>query len=309
MGSIDIEKWQILDFTSFQGFVSATNGALIIRKDAAEERRIPILDVAVVLFGVNTRFSAGSLHRILTNDTAVIFCDWRGVPYGAAYPWGEHTRIGARQIAQANASKPARKSVWSRLVRAKVIGQSEVLDFFGRPAAHRLRELAKNVRSGDPSNIEGQAARIYWENLWDDENFRRIPGAHSASFTINAMLDYGYTILRGHAMRAVAAAGLISSLGVAHHNRSNPWNLADDFVEPFRPSVDAAVFLLVEEGTSDDRVIKQRLVAAAGGVFRPGSKSIPAEMTVLTQHYGKYLEGDTSKFSVPCWKPPSSLEL
>lgn len=88
MGSIEIEKWQILDFTGFRGSVSSIPGALMVRPEEGEERRVPISDVAVVLFGVDTRFSAGSVHRILKNDTAVIFCDWKGVPYGHAYPWG-----------------------------------------------------------------------------------------------------------------------------------------------------------------------------------------------------------------------------
>lgn len=308
MGNIETEKWQVLDFTGFQGSVSATKGALVVEAQGAEAQRVPILDVAMVLFGVNTRFSCGTLHRILSNDTAAIFCDWKGAPYGASYPWSDHSRVGARQIAQANASLPARKSAWAQLVRAKVQGQSEILDFFGRPAAGRLRQLAKEIRSGDPANIEGQAARIYWDSLWNDSEFRRLPGLQENSFTINGMLDYGYTILRGHAMRAVAAAGLISSLGVCHHGRSNPWNLADDFIEPFRPSIDAEVFLLVNDNVSEEREVKRRLVAAAGGVFTPTHKSIPAEMTTLTQHYGLYLEGETSKLVVPHWKPPLTVE-
>lgn len=309
MGSIEIEKWQILDFTGFRGSVSSIQGALVVRPEEGEERRVPISDVAVVLFGVDTRFSAGSVHRILKNDTAVIFCDWKGVPYGHAYQWGDHTRVGARQIAQANASIPARKSVWARLIKAKVLGQAEVLEFFGRPNGKRLRELAKDIRSGDPSNIEGQAARIYWESLWDDKEFRRIPGGGDDTFTINAMLDYGYTILRGHAMRAVAASGLISSLGVAHRGRSNPWNLADDFIEPFRPAIDYSVYLLVSECIDEECEIRKRLVNAAGDVFTATRKSIPAEMTLLAQHYGQLIEGDIEKFGVPSWKPPSKLGL
>jgi len=100
-----------------------------------------------------------------------------------------------------------------------------------------LLNLEKKVRSGDPNNVEAQAARYYWKKLFG-LNFHRdrhIPG-------INAHLNYGYTILRSALARAVISAGLSPSLGVGHINSRNNFCLVDDLLEPFRPLVDRVVW-------------------------------------------------------------------
>ncbi len=104
-------------------------------------------------------------------------------------------------------------------------------------------ELAKKVRSGDPENIEAQAARRYWPLLFGTE-FRR-DSDHPGT---NSLLNYGYAILRGGTARAVASAGLHPTLGLKHSNRGNPMCLVDDLMEPFRPLVDILVHRMVREG-------------------------------------------------------------
>ena len=61
---------------------------------------------------------------------------------------------------------------------------------------------------------------------------------------INAMLNYGYTILRSAVIRSIVAAGLHPSLGIHHCNQYNAMRLADDLMEPFRPLVDFCVYRL-----------------------------------------------------------------
>lgn len=121
------------------------------------------------------------------------------------------------------------------------------------------------------------------------------------------MPDYDHTILRRHAMRAVAAPGLISSLGVAHHGHSNPWNLVGDFIKLLRPATDYSIYPLVFECTDDEAEVKKRLVSFAGDVFAATRRSIPVETIPLAQHYGRLTEGDIGKFRASSWKPPSKL--
>lgn len=45
----------------------------------------------------------------------------------------------------------------------------------------------------------------------------------------------------GRSLRAICGAGLHPCLGLHHHNRYNPYCLADDLMEPFRPTVDYSV--------------------------------------------------------------------
>lgn len=96
--------------------------------------------------------------------------------------------------------------------------------------------MAKKVRSGDPQNIEAQAARRYWKIIFG-EDFKR----NRAALGINSLLNYGYTVLRSSVARAVIAAGLHPTLGLHHSNESNHMRLVDDLMEPFRPLIDLKV--------------------------------------------------------------------
>ena len=106
-----------------------------------------------------------------------------------------------------------------------------------------LAQLARKVKSGDSSNAEAQGARQYWPLLMGDL-FRRDQNADG----LNALLNYGYTVLRAATARAVIAAGLHPSLGLHHSHDNNPMRLVDDLMEPFRPLIDWTVWRLEQQG-------------------------------------------------------------
>jgi CRISPR-associated protein Cas1 len=106
-----------------------------------------------------------------------------------------------------------------------------------------LSALASKVRSGDPDNLEAQGARRYWGLLFGDE-FRRDQDGEG----LNALLNYGYTVLRAATARAIVAAGLHPTLGVFHSNEGNAMRLVDDVMEPFRPVIDLRVWQLARQG-------------------------------------------------------------
>jgi CRISP-associated protein Cas1 len=131
-----------------------------------------------------------------------------------------------------------------------------LLHFIGRDSGSL--PMSKRVRSGDPDNLEAQAAQRYWPALFGLE-FRRDREANG----INALLNYGYAVLRAAIARAVVASGLIPSLGVFHRNRSNPFCLADDLLEPYRPYVDWRVRLLANEAGDKALDLDNRQTRAA----------------------------------------------
>jgi CRISPR-associated protein Cas1 len=108
-----------------------------------------------------------------------------------------------------------------------------------------LKALAKQVRSGDTTNIEAQGARKYW-GLLMGSLFRRDQQADG----VNSMLNYGYTVLRAATARAVVASGLHPSIGLHHSHDNNAMRLIDDLMEPFRPIIDLAVWQLLANGVS-----------------------------------------------------------
>jgi len=187
-------------------------------------------------------YSNNLLVALAERNALLVACGSNHSPAAWVLPFSGHHIQGARMRAQWLASKPLQKRLWREIVRAKIFSQSGVLDAFGQRSG-ALEKLASRVRSGDPENLEAQAARRYWRLLMG-KDFRRDRGEPGA----NAMLNYGYTVLRACTGRAIAAAGLHPTIGIAHASRGNVFALADDLMEPFRPIVDAAVKGLCDGG-------------------------------------------------------------
>lgn len=157
-----------------------------------------------------------------------------------------------------------------------------------------LRSLATQVRSGDPNNIEGQAAREYWHHMFPEEQFRRFPGYGEGR---NTQLDYAYTILRGFLIKSICSAGLSPTIGIHHHSASNYFCLADDLIEPFRPAIDYGISQLPDRPL--DSELKQQIVLAVNSQFNPKGLTIPSLADEFCGQYAQYCEGWLDKLTVP----------
>lgn len=295
--------WRVIDALGFDGVVGGKRGRLTLVSAHGSTQELPAEELAVVLLGGKASLDPTALHYAAKHDVAIVFADWRGVPYGGFFPWVEHTRVGARHLAQASASVPRRKNAWLQIVRAKIRGQARVLEAYDLPGANRLFELSRKVRSGDPGNVEGVAARLYWRAIaLEEPTFAR---DQDGDDPLNGMLNYGYTVLRGFGIRAVLGAGLSPSLGLFHRGRSNYFNLVDDLIEPFRPAIDSTVVGLGWTVSLEDPEAKKAVVAAASQRFREDGTRIPAVLDDLAQQLGRYLEGEVDKLKVEAWAGPA----
>jgi len=298
-------QWRVIDLCGFEGELRSTRGGVEVLSGEGVPTIIPVAEVAVILVGVKVALSAAVLHRLAEADVAVLFCDWRGIPEGGCYSWSDHGRVAARHRAQAEVSLPRKKNAWARLVRAKIEGQASVLESLRIRGSGELLALTDQVRSGDPGNVEAQAARLYWSRALG-KGVGRQPAAGQL-IGANACLDYGYSVLRGHLMRAVLAAGLAPALGVFHRGRGNAFALADDLIEPFRPAIDEVALQLPPTASPSDRPVKQLLVAAASQRFDGDGHGIPAVAEALAQSFGRYVEGDIDRLNVVSWQGPSAV--
>lgn len=296
------DNWRVLDFSSFEGelrFNKNKNSLTAIYRETGEVVEQPASDINIVFIGISVGLAPSAVYHLAKNDIVVLFCDWKGLPISGMYPWIDaHGRVAARQRAQAALGVPRAKNAWMRIVKAKIRGQARNLEFLGLDGADVLRQLSAKVRSGDPSNIEGQAAKAYWKSLFG-KDFRRMPG--DSDDPRNSFLNYGYTILRGHSMRAVLSAGLTPALGLYHRNRSNAFALADDLIEPFRAVIDREAYRLVG-APSMNREVRGRMLKAAGDVFNMEGWTVPTVMRSFAQQYGRYVEGDVEFLDVPVWE-------
>lgn len=295
--------WRVIDCSDFEGRLSYERGRMMVIPRAADgseagPAEVPLAQTAVLLLGLKAVCSTALLFELAQNGVSVLLCDWRGVPVGAMESWSETaTVVATRHRAQAAMSLPRQKNAWKRIVKAKIRGQAHCLDLCGRPGGELLQNLAKTVQSGDPSNVEGHAAREYWQRIFPaEEEFQRKPGSGTPR---NSQLDYAYTVLRGFVIRAVLTAGLDPTFGVNHHNRSNYFCLADDLIEPYRSAVDVKIAQLSDNDSVSDKDVKRFLVDAVNAQFGESGLTIPSSLNSFAQQYGLYCEGKRDVLPVP----------
>ncbi len=238
-------------------YLAKSRGFLIVSVKGTEIGRVPLDDLgAVIATATGTSVSCMLLAELAERGVPFVLCGRNFSPAGLVWPVAGHHAQQRRMEAQINAPRPLCKRLWSDLVAAKILRQGAALAATGRKAGAFSR-LAALVKSGDPENIESQAARRYWRLLFGPD-FRRDPELQGA----NAMLNYGYTVIRGATARAIAAAGLHPGLGIFHRHPHNAMPLADDLMEPFRPAVDLIVFGLADKGIGElTPEVKRRLAA------------------------------------------------
>jgi CRISPR-associated protein Cas1 len=228
---------RIVDFAEAPARLRVRLGQLLVERAEEPDASIPLSDLAVVVVShPQVTYTQAVLSGLAEVGATFVACDPRHLPVGMLVPLVGHDTQVERFAAQARASRPLRKRLWKQIVRAKIQAQAAVLeDMHGTD--HGLRALVAQVRSGDPANVEARAARRYWPRLFADLNFRRNPDNEDQ----NLLLNYGYAVLRAIVARAICACGLHPCLGIHHHNRYDAFCLADDLMEPFRPTVDHAV--------------------------------------------------------------------
>ena len=231
--------------------------------------RLPLEDVAwIVLDTSQATLTTPLLSACMSAGVAVTICDATHTPSGVALPFHRHHHQAAVAALQAKVSVPFRKRLWQSVVRVKILNQAAALRACGRSGG-TLEAMVARVGSGDPTNTEARAAREYWRALFP--LFTR----EGESDLRNAMLNYGYAVMRAGVARGLVAAGLLPAFGIGHASKSNAFNLADDMVEPFRPFVDRVVWQLSDQGCT-----------------RTGSLSVPQRQRLAALPLEEALIGD-----------------
>ncbi|MBN6074352.1 type II CRISPR-associated endonuclease Cas1 [Aggregatibacter actinomycetemcomitans] len=224
------------------GKLSLKRNQLLLQQED-NEFTVPLEDIAIVIVeNRETVITIPLLSAMALNGITLLSCDEQYLPCGQWLPFNQYHRQLKILKLQLEASQPLKKQLWQLIVRQKIRNQAFVLEqtqFLTQ--ARRLLCMAKEVKSGDKENIEGQAALLYFQTAFG-KTFRRID-----ENPINAHLNYAYTILRSAVARALVLYGWLPSLGLFHRSELNPFNLADDFIEPFRPIVDLLVWTLWKE--------------------------------------------------------------
>jgi CRISPR-associated protein Cas1 len=292
---------QIIDISTDGRHLSRERGFLKVSEGGAEIGRTPLDQITAVLVHAHgTTWTTSLLTELAERGAPVVLCASNHSPKSVLLPIEGHGFQGARMRAQWRAKVPFIKQAWKRIVISKVLMQAAALDTIGEVSTPLIK-MQRKITSGDSTNIEAQAARYYWPRIMGS-SFRRDLGAGDE----NALLNYGYTVLRAAAARAVVAAGLHPTIGLFHSNRGNAFALADDLMEPFRPLVDCAVRnIVLSRGIDVDGEAKQSLASLIeldvplGDGVSPVSVALIKLATSLGQSF------ETGKLELALLTPPS----
>jgi len=237
---------RIVDIETDGLHLAIYRGFLTVLKSGNEVGRIAIEDIgAVIVHAYGITWSNHVFTRLSERGIPIVLCAQNHAPVSVVWPLEGHYAQGARMRSQLQAARPLQKQLWAQVVVAKIRMQGQAViaaDQNGRA----FEMLVRKVRSGDPENIEAQAARKYWKLLFGSE-FRRDKNSDGT----NALLNYGYTVLRAIVSRAICGSGLHPTLGIFHSNSYNAFALSDDLMEPFRPLVDIVVRNLILAGKNE----------------------------------------------------------
>lgn len=291
---------RIVEISSDQRHLSVHRGFMLVHSTGADRQevgRVPLDDMSALI--------ANAHGLSYTNNLLVALAD-RGLPFalcaanhnvaGFLWPIDGHHQQARRMDAQIACSMPKRKRLWTSIVRAKLVSQAALLDAVGSPSAP-LRRLVQQVKSGDSTNAEAQGARKYWNLLMGTE-FRRDQQAQG----VNAMLNYGYTVLRAATARSIVASGLHPGIGLHHSNDGNAMRLVDDLMEPFRPVIDRTVWQLRQQGLDTvDAQSKRALVQCLYQDMTTDAGVTPVLVAVqrLATSLAQVLEGERQQLALP----------
>ena len=281
--------------------LSLKNQQLVLAyKDSPDEKQtVPIEDLGVVLLEhQQTSVTLPLLNALAENEVQVVICNSKGMPSAMLQSMNSNNLQGETLRNQIACGEVLKKQLWKQVVEAKIRNQASLLDSVGENG-NVLKPFYTNVRSGDVDNREGIAARIFFQHLFGDSFVRNRdePG-------INALLNYGYSILRAATCRAIVSSGLLPAIGIYHHNRSNAYPLADDLMEPFRPFVDGVVYDLAMRGNTElTKEVKGELISVlyADTLFEKIKRPLSVGLSMTTASMAKCLSKELNTLSLPAF--------
>lgn len=251
--------------------LSYKGGYMVVRKED-DTVKVHLSEFHTLVLHTNQAYiSAYLMSELAKSKISLVVSDERHDPVGQYLPlYGAHN-TSARIDEQLEWGPVAKKQVWQRIVRDKILHQSRVLGVRAREEdAVMLEKVAAEVRSGDGTHREAHAAHLYFRSLFGPDFSRDEDGS------INAALNYGYALLLSSVNREIVSRGYLTQEGICHHNDFNQFNLSCDFMEPFRPIVDRVVFDNVgDEFTKDDKLLLvdmlNQTIPYRGGSYRVAS--------------------------------------
>ena len=196
-------------------------GYMVVRRMDTTKIHLSEMEILIVE-STAVSLTAALLNELSKKKIKVIFCDEKRNPSSELVSYYGSHDTSTKIRTQITWKDEVKKAVWTEIVADKIRKQAEHLEFWGREEADMLYGYIN-------------AAKVYFNALFGLDFTR------SEENSTNAALNYGYALLLSAFNRCITANGYLTQLGLFHDNMFNPFNLASDLMEPFRPIVDYKV--------------------------------------------------------------------
>lgn len=211
---------------------------LIIDKDESSTK-VPLEDINYILIeDSSTILTTRLLAELGKNAISLIVCDEKFEPTSIMYPYNYHFKQLDVFTHQLEIDNSIKNEFWNQIVKRKIENSIRVLEMTSKEEfpISKLTEYINEITDGDSKNREGLAAKMYFRSLFGSDFIRFYDD------NVNTALNYGYTIIASAIIRNLAVYGLNTYLGIHHSSKINNFNLAYDFLEPYRSVVDKFVY-------------------------------------------------------------------
>ncbi|MEO9309884.1 MAG: CRISPR-associated endonuclease Cas1 [Nitrososphaera sp.] len=209
----------------------------------------------IVLVGKNGYLSTKAIHILAQNHISLIFLDTFG-NYSASLHEVMSSFTGSkRRMAQYDAFRDPTKclTLQKDLMISKLQSEIDfVSDGLVRAKLMKFQDYVRNARNyREILSLEAKA-RIIWRNhyagLFDEsyqydsrKNAGRRAKPRYATHVINALLNYGFSVLYSEVAKNIHSEGLDAYFGFYHKSHESEQALVYDLVEPYRILIESAV--------------------------------------------------------------------
>lgn len=215
-----------------------------------KEVNFPIADIQIlVIDNYKSTLSIPLINKLTEYNVCTIICGIDHLPKSYILPINGNFASSGNLFKQIQWSQERKDYIHAEIVKHKIKNQIEILkeNERGFGVTEKLYEFIDTTISGDQTNREGLAAKMYFRALFGSDFIR------FEQDVVNAGLNYGYSVFRSLITSIIVAKGYIPNLGLFHKGKQNMFNLSDDIIEVFRPIVDNYVF----NNMTEDILFKQ----------------------------------------------------
>lgn len=219
-----------------QSKISYKNRFLVVKQDS-DEKYIHLSEIdTIIVDSISVSISAYLLKELSDNKINIIFCDEKHNPFGELSSYYSRHNTSKKIKEQIAWKQKAKDKLWSKIVKNKITNQAMMLRKIDSDKYDLLLSYVDEVVSGDKTNREGHAAKVYFNALFGNDFVR------NNDDSVNAALNYGYAVLLSTINKEVVSNGYLTQLGIHHKNEFNEFNLTCDLMEPFRIVIDNFVY-------------------------------------------------------------------